>query len=77
MESKSSLIRCVLFREAGIDLKGVFMNADAGFDAEEVRGVCTEKEIEVNIAENRRNKKEPNEDYVYFDEELYQATIYY
>ncbi len=47
------------------------MNADAGFDAASLRQVCAEKEIEVNIAENKRNEKEPTEDYVYFDEQLY------
>ncbi|MBD0333084.1 MAG: IS5 family transposase [Chitinophagaceae bacterium] len=62
---------CALLEEAGIDLRGVFMNADAGFDAEDLREVCAEKEIEVNIAENKRNEKELKEDYVYFDELLY------
>jgi hypothetical protein len=28
---------------AGIGLKGVFINADAGFDVEELRGVCVKK----------------------------------
>jgi len=62
---------CALLQEAGIDLKGIFMNADAGFDAENFRDVCAEKEIEVNIAENKRNEKQPKEAYVYFDEQLY------
>lgn len=62
---------CALLEEAGIDLRGVFMNADAGFDAEELREACAEKEIEVNIDQNRRNNKEPTENYVYFDEQLY------
>ena len=62
---------CALLEEAGIDLKGVFMNADAGFDSQELRELCAEKEIEVNIAENQRNEKEPKEAYVYFDEQLY------
>jgi len=62
---------CALLEEAGIDLSGVFMNADAGFDAEELRAVCREKEIEVNIDKNQRNEKEPQDEYVYFDELLY------
>lgn len=62
---------CTLLEEAGIDLKGVFLNADAGFDAEELREVCAEKEIELNVAQNKRNEKRPREDYVYFDDELY------
>ncbi len=63
---------CALLEEAGIDLRGVFMNADGGFDAEGLREVCSQKEIEVNIAENKRNEKQANEQYIYFDEELYQ-----
>ena len=39
---------CALLGEAGIDLRGVFMNADAGFGAADLREVCSEKEIEVN-----------------------------
>ena len=48
---------CALLREAGIDLSGVFMNADAGFAAQTLREVCLEKEIEANIACNPRNAK--------------------
>lgn len=62
---------CALLEEAGLDLRGVFMNADAGFDAAGLRQICAEKEIEVNIAQNKRNEKEDKEDYLYFDEELY------
>lgn len=62
---------CTLLEQAGISLKGVFLNADAGFDAAEIREKCAEKEIEVNIAQNKRNEKQPKVDYVYFDEELY------
>lgn len=62
---------CALLQEAGIDLRGVFLNADAGFDSEALRELCAAREIEVNIAENKRNEKQPGEDYVYFDDELY------
>lgn len=65
---------CFLLRSAGISLKGVFMNADAGFDTEALRQVCEEQEIEANLASNPRNKNKAAavEDYVYFDEDLYQ-----
>ena len=63
---------CKLLEEAGICLKGVFMNADAGFDCQELRTLCSEKEIEANIADNPRNNEILSEDYQYFDEELYQ-----
>ena len=62
---------CALLEQAGIDLRGVFMNADAGFDARVVRETGAEKEMEVNIALNTRNAAQPEEEYVYFDEELY------
>ena len=63
---------CTLLQQAGIDLRGVFMNADAGFDAQDLREQCAEKEIEANIAVNPRNEKQQQEvAYVYFDEELY------
>ncbi len=47
------------------------MNADAGLDAEVLREVCAEKEIEANIDLNPRNAQQPQEEYVYFDEALY------
>lgn len=62
---------CALLQEAGIDLRGVFTNADAGFDAQVVKEVCAQKEIEANISPNPRNEKQITEDYVYFDQELY------
>lgn len=67
---------CKLLEDAGISLKGVFMNADAGFDAEVLRAVCADKEIEANIAGNPRNSKEAlREDYQYFDEQLYKERF--
>lgn len=66
---------CALLKEAGIDLRGVFMNADSGFDAKALREQCHEKEIEANIAVNERNKKQPADDYVYFDSELYKRRF--
>jgi transposase len=62
---------CQLLQQADISLKGVFMNADAGFDTEEVRRLCEEKEIEANIADNPRKGKGLSEQYQYFDEQLY------
>jgi transposase len=62
---------CALLKEAGIDLRGVFMNADGGFDAQALRDVCSEKDIEPNIAANPRSAKQHREEYIYFDEELY------
>jgi len=59
-----------LLKEAGIETKGLFLNADAGFDSPEFRSQCIEMKIEANIAPNLRNA-EQTEAYVYFDEELF------
>lgn len=45
------------------------MNADAGFDAENLRRICEQKGIIANIAQNKRNSGVNNE--LYFDPELY------
>jgi hypothetical protein len=44
--------------QAGIDVKGLFLNADAGFDSKEFRAICEQKEIIANIPRNPRNEKE-------------------
>jgi len=64
---------CEILTKAGIDLKGLFLNADAGFDCQELRKLCKEKQIEANIALNSRNGVSQTENYVYFDEELYKC----
>ena len=40
-----------------IDIRGLFMNTDTGFDKEEFREVCRDKEIEADICPNERNKR--------------------
>ena len=67
---------CQLLREAEVDLKGVFMNADSGFDAQVLREQCSDKQIEANIEVNdRNNKEEQSQSYVYFDELLYKRRF--
>ncbi len=67
---------CKIPEDANIDLRGVFMNADSGFDAQTVREKCSEKQIEPNIKINERNKKEQQSDaYVYFDDLLYKRRV--
>jgi len=46
-----------LLQQAGMDLKGVFMNADPGFDSQLLRDICAKKDIQVNIKPNPRNSK--------------------
>lgn len=62
---------CEMLSKAGIEIKGLFLNADAGFDSQELRKLCKEKEIEANIATNPRNGAVETVYYQYFDEELY------
>jgi len=63
---------CQFLTAAGIDIKGLFLNADSGFDSKEFRKSCEQKEIIANIPHNHRNEKEiESTTYQYFDEELY------
>jgi len=55
----------------GIDLKGLILNADAGFDCKEVREICQIYEIEINIKLNPR-KRSISEREEYFDPQFYQ-----
>jgi transposase len=61
---------CPSLEDADIAVKGIFLNADAGFDAQELRELCSEKEIEANLADNPRNGT-LSETYQHFDEQLY------
>lgn len=56
--------------QANIAVNGLFINADAGFDAKKLRDQCGTKEIMANIAHNKRNGAKDNDHY--FDELLYE-----
>ena len=64
---------CQMLIKAGINLRGLFLNADAGFDGKELRQICKDREIEANFDVNSWNNKTDNQstEYQYFDEELY------
>jgi transposase len=67
---------CDMLKEAGINLDGLFLNADPGFDSESFHKACEEQGIIANVKPNPRNstKKEPQsyEDGTHiFDDELY------
>jgi transposase len=62
---------CEVLKEAAIDSKGLFLNADAGFDSKDLKSVCIKEQIVANIKPNPRNNKEQEEEDQYFDEELY------
>lgn len=68
---------CTLLKAAGLDLKGLFLNADSGFDSSEFIGACDREEIIANVKENPRNsanqQPQPYESGTpVFDSELYQ-----
>jgi len=67
---------CDLLKEAGIDLKGLFLNADPGFDSAAFIAACEQEEIIANVKANPRNSANaeppPHENGSHvFDEELY------
>jgi len=68
---------CNILKSAGINLKGLFLNADSGFDSKEFQEVCQKEEIIANVKPNPRNsanqQHEPYQSGTHiFDEELYE-----
>lgn len=67
---------CELLKAAGINLKGLFLNADPGFDSADFVTACEKEEIIANVKENPRNSASADTP-VYesgthvFDEDLY------
>lgn len=49
-----------ILEDATISVDGLFMNADAGFDAERLHQLCHQKQIIANIATNKRNSTDDN-----------------
>ena len=68
---------CQILKDAGIDLDGLFLNADSGFDSASFRQVCEQENIIPNVKINPRNQS-PKNDEPYesgthiFDEKLYE-----
>ncbi len=60
-----------LLEEAKIEHKGLFLNADAGFDSKNFRKLLNHKEIMANIPKNPRNGESSDEDFFIFDKKLY------
>jgi transposase len=46
---------CVLLKQAAINLKGLFVNADPGFDSVDFHKACGKEEIMANVKPNPRN----------------------
>ncbi|NAW50719.1 IS5/IS1182 family transposase, partial [Elizabethkingia argentiflava] len=59
-----------LLSEVEIDHKELFLNADAGFDCENLRQMFEKEKIIANIKTHLRNNI-TSKIYYYFDEELY------
>lgn len=59
-------------RLSNISTKGLFLNADAGFDTKEFRVSCFKNDIIDNIDKNKRNGEESNS---IFDELLYKQRF--
>ena len=63
-----------MLTEAEIEAEGLFLNADAGFDTQQVRAICHQYGIIPNFAFNPRNGSQwDREDY--FDELLYKRRL--
>ena len=65
---------CNILKAAGINLKGLFLNADPGFDSNEFKEACQKEEIIPYVKLNPRNSvnQEPYQSGSHiFDDELY------
>ncbi|NVO33536.1 IS5 family transposase, partial [Hymenobacter lapidiphilus] len=66
---------CQLLEAAGIAVAGLFLNADSAFDTTELRQACAARDIEANIARNRRATDWQTADDTLFDPELYRRRV--
>lgn len=62
-----------ILEQSTIDHKGLFLNADAGFDSKKCRDFLEKKGITANIKSNPRNGNNETENY--FDEKLYKRRF--
>ena len=60
-----------MLEQAGLPLKGLFLNADKAFDVISLRKACTRHNIEANILRNRRSTDWQTEDDTPLMPELY------
>lgn len=61
-------------KQSEIEINGLFLNADAGFDAESFRSVCEANGIIANIDFNKRNSKNTDNQPL-MDDELYKERF--
>ena len=62
-------------RQANIDHRHLFMNADSGFDSREFRKFCDGLDIFANIDINKRNGKDPDKHDYLLDNELFKERF--
>ncbi|MEM9897692.1 MAG: transposase [Bacteroidota bacterium] len=62
-------------QRAGIATEGLFLNGDAGFDAEKMREICERHGITANIAQYTKRRMNPNVKGYLFDSELYKERF--
>ncbi|WP_229316927.1 IS5 family transposase [Larkinella sp. C7] len=62
-----------VLQAANLPIKGLFLNADAGFDTDNFRHYCQQQDLQANIALSGRRK--PDSSFIYFDELLYQRRL--
>lgn len=62
-------------QKAGISTEGLFLNGDAGFDADTLREICSRHGIITNIVKNKRNGHASDNDGYLFDSELYEERF--
>ena len=75
-EIKKSVPKMVAtLQQAGLSTDGLFLNGDAGFDAEKVREICNHYGIITNIARNKKNRMNANAKSYLFDSELYKERF--
>ncbi|NVO86103.1 transposase [Hymenobacter terrestris] len=66
---------CQWLEAAGIAVAGKFVNAYSAFDTNELRQTCAARDIEANIARNRRATNWQTPDDTFFDSKLYRRRV--
>ena len=73
---KKSLAKMIAtLRQAGIRTEGLFLNGDAGFDAEKMRQICQHYNLIPNIARNKKSRMNANAQSYLFDSQLYEERF--
>ena len=74
MPGYDDIVSIAGLKSAQIEIKGLFLNADAGFDSEGFRKICFIEDIHPNIDFNKRNIKNTDHQPLLIDE-LYEERF--